>query len=258
MYAQRKPDKKKISPTLFYTAFFLILPICAAAYMAAAVRLWHNWQRYEAAKQMPPAVVVVDTVENDVPARSSVPVQAKEPAAKEVPAIEAMEPEEITEPKNPVPIAIDFDALLSVNGDVVGWLYCPGTSINYPILQSEGYPDGLFVDGVLWQNPNTVIYSPLDALTGYTGQDYYEKHPEIWLLTPDENYCIHLLGGREIPSDARFFFPKDHAEAEKEMLHVMEKSTFIAPAQIRGRLVTICASAGESGESRFAVFGLTK
>ena len=253
MRPRAKSNRGKKSTPLFYAAFFLFLPICAAAYMAASVRLWHDWQSSEAAKQMSP--VVVDTAENAVPARSPVPVLTEEPAAEEVPAIEVMEPEEITKPENEAPVSIDFDALLAVNGDVVGWLYCPGTSINYPILQSEGYTEGLFVNGELWESPNTVIYGPPDVLRGYTSQDYYEEHPEIWLLTPDENHCIHLLGGREIPSDARFFSPSNHAEAEKEMLHVMETSTFIAPAQIRGRLVTICASAGGS---RFAVFGLTK
>lgn len=247
MRPRAKSNRGRKSTPLFYAAFFLFLPICAAAYMAASVRLWHDWQSSEAAKQMSP--VIVDTVENAVPARPPAP------AVEKIPAIEIMEPEEITKPENEAPVSIDFDALLAVNGDVVGWLYCPGTSINYPILQSEGYTEGLFVNGELWQSPNTVIYGLPDILRGYTSQDYYEEHPEIWLLTPDENYCVHLLGGREISANARFFSPNDHAEAEKEMLHVMEKSTFIAPAQIRGRLVTICASAGES---RFAVFGLTK
>ena len=253
MRPREKSNRGKKSAPLFYAAFFLFLPICAAAYLAASVRLWHDWQRNGAAYQMPP--VIVDTVENAVPARPPVPVLAEEPAAGEIPVMEVMKPEEITKPENEAPVSIDFDALLAVNGDVVGWLYCPGTSINYPILQSEGYTEGLFVNGELWESPNTVIYGPPDVLRGYTSQDYYEEHPEIWLLTPDENHCIHLLGGREIPSDARFFSPSNHAEAEKEMLHVMETSTFIAPAQIRGRLVTICASAGGS---RFAVFGLTK
>ena len=35
------------------------------------------------------------------------------------------------------PIAVDFDALLSQNKDVVGWLYCENTPVNYPIVQSD-------------------------------------------------------------------------------------------------------------------------
>ena len=35
------------------------------------------------------------------------------------------------------PIAIDFDALLDRNKDVIGWLYCPDTVINYPVVQGK-------------------------------------------------------------------------------------------------------------------------
>ena len=224
MRPREKSNRGKKSAPLFYAAFFLFLPICAAAYLAASVRLWHDWQRNGAAYQMPP--VMVDTVENAVPARPPVP------AVEEVPAIEIMEPEEKTKPENAAPVTIGFDALRVNHEDITG--------------------------GELWGTPNTVIYRPLNTLIGYTSQDYYEEHPEIWLLTPDGDYCIHLLGGREIPSDSPFFHPDSQPEAEKEMLHVMEKSTFIAPAQIRGRLVTLCANMDETGESRFVVFGLTK
>ena len=58
------------------------------------------------------------------------------------------------------PIKVDFKALKSVNDDVVGWIYCEGTQINYPVLQGEtndtyirtlytgeGHPSGsIFVD----------------------------------------------------------------------------------------------------------------
>lgn len=103
MYAQRKPDKKKKSPTLFYTAFFLILPICAAAYMAAAVRLWHNWQRYETARRMPPTVVY--TVEDVVPARPPVPAVVEEPNTEEIPSVDILEPEESKKLENTALIA---------------------------------------------------------------------------------------------------------------------------------------------------------
>ena len=45
-------------------------------------------------------------------------------------------------PKKPhkielAPFAVDFDALLEVNPEVTGWLYCEDTQINYPVLQGE-------------------------------------------------------------------------------------------------------------------------
>ena len=35
------------------------------------------------------------------------------------------------------PISVDFEALQGENPDIIGWLYCEGTPINYPIVQSE-------------------------------------------------------------------------------------------------------------------------
>lgn len=263
MHLRKKQERKFQAP--LYAAFFLVLLLCAAVYMAAAVRLWQSWMAHEAANQTPK--VIADTAGNDAPSRSPFSavhelMQSVKPAAEETRPIEVIDVEEI-----PLDIessiAIDFDALPAVSGDVVGWLYCPGTSINFPILQTqehEKYRDGLFVDRPFMETPNTVIYGPTmdDILLSYTNQDYYEEHPEIWLLTPAETYCIHLLGSREIPSNDPFFTPDSYMSAEKEMLHVMEGSTFIAPAQIRGRLVTLSVSVGESGVSSFVVFGLTK
>lgn len=34
------------------------------------------------------------------------------------------------------PIDVDFPGLLAINPDVVGWLYCEGTKIDYPVLHS--------------------------------------------------------------------------------------------------------------------------
>ena len=45
-----------------------------------------------------------------------------------------------TEPPMPVetsPISVDFDTLKEANDDVIGWLYCEDTPINYPVLQSD-------------------------------------------------------------------------------------------------------------------------
>ena len=37
----------------------------------------------------------------------------------------------------PEKIEIDFEQLHALNEDVVAWIYCPGTKINYPVLQAE-------------------------------------------------------------------------------------------------------------------------
>ena len=45
---------------------------------------------------------------------------------------------------NKVPIQVDFDHLKAQNPDVVGWLYCEGTPINYPVMQGRTNDDYLY------------------------------------------------------------------------------------------------------------------
>ena len=103
------------------------------------------------------------------------------------------QPPKSTEP----PIAIDFDALLNRNKDVIGWLYCPDTVINYPVVQGKNNDqylrkdlDGkylvsgtLFADyrnGELNEDANYIIYghnmkngTMFSSLAKYKQQSYY-------------------------------------------------------------------------------------
>ena len=115
------------------------------------------------------------------------------------------------------PIKVDFKALKSVNDDVVGWIYCEGTQINYPVLHGEtndtyihtlytgeGHPSGsIFVDaGNLpeFQDNNTIIYghhmadgSMFGTLEDWREQEYFDAHPCMWLLTPEQDYRVDLF-----------------------------------------------------------------
>jgi len=123
-------------------------------------------------------------------------------------------------PKTYIPqLGIDFDALQAFSADVAAWLYCPGTVINYPVMKANDYdyylhhlPDGtenangaLFIDynnAADFSDSLTVIYghnmrskSMFGSLKGYREQEYFEKHPFIYLYTRQDSYRIELLYG---------------------------------------------------------------
>lgn len=117
------------------------------------------------------------------------------------------------------PIQVDFDALLSISQDVVGWLYSPNTVIDYPVAQSEDNdyylhrlydgkynPSGtLFIDFRCahdFSDRNTILYghhmndgSMLASIVEYSKAGYYEQHPYLYLNTPSGNYRVELFSG---------------------------------------------------------------
>lgn len=113
---------------------------------------------------------------------------------------------------------IDFDALVDINPDVVGWLYCPDTVISYPVPQGENNSyylkhlfDGtsnsagsLFLDSRCQglEGQNSVIYGHymkngtlFATLREYQDQAYYQAHPEFFLITPEGVLTIQLFSG---------------------------------------------------------------
>lgn len=124
-----------------------------------------------------------------------------------------------TEPTQEQSITIDFEQLLAKYQNAVGWLYCEGTPINYPIMQSDDndyylrrLPDGtyntagsLFADyrcGEIGETNNYIIYghnmkngTMFSSLTRYKSQSYYDEHPVLYLYTPEGDYKIELIAG---------------------------------------------------------------
>lgn len=117
------------------------------------------------------------------------------------------------------PVTIDFDSLCAENPNTVGWLYCENTVINYPIMRSDdneyyvhrlydgtrGKAGALFMDfrcTADFSDYNTIIYghnmkddSMFGTLEEYKSQDYYDIHPEMWLLTREGSYRLELIAG---------------------------------------------------------------
>ncbi|MEY8562415.1 class B sortase [Eggerthellaceae bacterium 3-80] len=141
-------------------------------------------------------------------------------------------------------MTVDWDALLAVNPDLVGWIYIPGTVINYPIVQgnddqyylyhdfkgSEGYiatfgciflsaeNDATFAD------ENNVIYghhlndgSMFAAIADFGSTDMFNEHRTVYVLTPEGNYELKTMSivhcGADDPlAQARFESPEAYHE----------------------------------------------
>lgn len=194
---------------------------------------------------------------------------------------------EITEPPMPVetsPISVDFDTLKEANEDVIGWLYCEDTPINYPVLQSDdnsyylrrlvngewNIAGSLFMDyrNNLSNNDwNTVIYghnmkndSMFGTLPEYRNQDYYEQHPVMYFLTPEADYKIELIAGFVTPSDSALYnvylSESDRTSLYDELLGLSDFQANEYSFGENTQLLTVSTCSYEYDTARYVVVGI--
>lgn len=154
--------------------------------------------------------------------------------------------------KTLAPIKIDFDELRGVNEDVIGWLYCEDTPINYPVLRGEtndqylrhdytreyNINGSIFVDcdnAAGFADANTIIYghhmnhgAMFATLDSWADQEYYEKHPVMWLLTPEQDYQVVLVSGHHTSaySDMYEILHEHNADFDRFLAEAEEQSDF--------------------------------
>jgi len=178
---------------------------------------------------------------------------------------------------------VDFDALRAINPDIVAWLICKDTRINYPVVQGSDNDyylkhlfDGkrnnagcLFVDSNNepgFVDHNTVIYghhmkdkSMFSTLTEYKTQAFYEKHPQMILLTPDGNYTIDLFAGyvTNIKADSWKLWFASNSEFEEWIRETRSKSTFQCEVKVStsDRFITLSTCSYEFDNARYVVVG---
>lgn len=124
------------------------------------------------------------------------------------------------EPETP-PIEVDFEALLAVNPDIQGWIYCADTPIDYPVLYSEdndtylrrdyegNYSNAgsIFIEALNqpgFADSNTIVYghnmrdgSMFAVLKEWADPEFAESHQDFWLLTPEQNYKVQVFSAHD-------------------------------------------------------------
>ena len=195
----------------------------------------------------------------------------------------AEEPTETEESlSDTIPLAVDFAVLQSENPDIVAWIYCEDTPINYPVAQGEDnqyylrrLTDGsynssgtIFMDfrnAADFSDHNTLVYghnmtndSMFGTLVDYKSQDYFEEHPQLWILTPACAYRVDLFAGFVTASDSgTYTIFETKEELDAHILDCVASSTFSADYDLASieRIVTLSTCSYEYNTARYVVVG---
>lgn len=238
----------------------------AGVFLYAAYQIYLYWQTGEEAAQLSEALIEqVVVTQSDSP--GSIPAESRDGPAEQTES---------------APISVDFDALWQENEDVVAWLYCPDTPIHYPVVQSEDNSyylrrllngeynanGTLFLDyrnASDFSDFNSVIYghhmkneAMFGTLVKYKEQEYYDEHPVLYLLTPEQNYKVELIAGFVTSSSAELYALVDTPEARAALLEkAVSESTFVpeAAASADDMLLTLSTCSYEYDDARYVVLG---
>lgn len=255
--------------------FWAVVVLCCAAFIYGAAMLGGVAYEYISSRRIydttAEEVVTVRTAVKTLPAGTGTGTGTGAPSSSAA-ALESP------------PIQVDFEALRAVNPDVIGWIYCEGTVINYPVVQGEdnsyylhhAYTGAYSASASIFaecsnrrdfQDANTILYghhmrdgSMFAGLEYFREQDYYEAHPVMWLLTPEGNYKIELFSGytTAADSDAYRIYDVPGDALDEYIRERLALSDFRADGDFIGadKIVTLSTCAYVFNNARYVVHGV--
>jgi sortase B len=177
-------------------------------------------------------------------------------------------------------LSVDFAALQALNPDAVAWLYCPGTAIDYPVMEAESYneylrylPDKTYnINGSLFLDPSwsgdfsqrlSVIYGHnmksgkmFGTLTNYKQQSYFDQYPCLYLYTPTQTYRVSLLYGAVV-SVSQWLEEGYIQNADGLLEYAAAHTTFVSPVTCteEDELLVMSTCSYEFDGARYFVVG---
>mgnify|MGYP000014723825 FL=1 len=182
--------------------------------------------------------------------------------------------------------SVDFEKLLEMNSDVVGWIrFDEPSEINYPVVQGRDNEEylkrtfeantnklgTLFVDV---NNPgdfsgrNTFIYghnmkngSMFAQLLKYKYDSFYKEHPYFYIYTPDgkvRTYEIFSAGVVKDTSDSYIMDYADDAAFQTYIDYIKQQSAYPTSAEVTtaSKIVSLSTCTNVRDDERFLVHGV--
>ncbi|MEG1765001.1 MAG: class B sortase [Oscillospiraceae bacterium] len=176
------------------------------------------------------------------------------------------------------------------NSDLAGWIYIPGTAVNYPVMQTPDDPEfyikrnfekkyssgGVpFADARCSVSPpsaNLVIYghnmkdgSMFSDLEKYKTREYYTEHPDFYFYTPSGAHKYQIIGAIQtsVYNDEKFDFYSFIENSDENTLaeyvkKVQDEALYPLNVAIpeNGRLITLSTCSYHEKNGRFLVIGV--
>lgn len=181
------------------------------------------------------------------------------------------------------PINVDFPSLMGKYKDIIGWIYCPDTVINYPVVISsdnayylnklaDGTPNAngsIFADFRSSRNfsgRNTILYghhmndgSMFASIVEYKNQEYLDSHPYMYLNTPDGNYRIEIFSAfitsSTSPTYTLEFVDDETFVSFAARMKALSDSSSLVTVSAGDRIVCLSTCTYEYNDARYVVFG---
>ncbi len=253
-------NKKKLNRLLFWVIILLL----SAVFLFAAYQIISYWTSERENKQLTDELIEKAVIVPSNTPDSSLGTLPDTPAGESA------------------PIEIDFEALWQENGDIVAWIYCGDTPIHYPVVQSadNSYYLRRLLNGEYNTNGtifldyrctpdfsgfNSILYGHhmksgemFGTLPKYKDQSYYDEHPIMYLLTPEQTYKVELIAGYITQSDSDTYVLPVTAEQRASFLeNAVKESTFQTTVSFdeSDSFLTLSTCSYEYDNARYVVVG---
>lgn len=200
-----------------------------------------------------------------------------------LPQIEVPEIEE-----NKPPVEVDFHKLLSINEDIIGWIYMDDTVVNYPILQGDdnfyylnrSYYKKYLVAGSIYLDTgndrqlgdkHSVIYghnmknhTMFGDMDDFMKAKYLKKHPYVDILLPDGTWLRYEIfsvyragvedGTYDVPLNEKKELPAFLKVAKEKNMYKDQSDLSLPKVTSRDRVLTLSTCTEDSSDTeRFVV-----